>query len=186
MTRHTGFTLIEVLVALFIVALTMGGLMAALSQAAGNTAYLRDRSFGQWIALNRITEVRLNAGNVPLGKTKGEVEFAGQKWRWRQEVVDTGIASLMRIDVGVQMAERKAPGDSTDVFTEALGKASGFIGRAQLPSNGTLPNWMGSPLSPVGSGQNPPVNQDGTISSSGAGALAPIRPLPGPLPAGGG
>jgi len=47
-----GFTLIEVLAALVIVALGMLGVIQAVTQTARNGTYLREKTFAHWIALN--------------------------------------------------------------------------------------------------------------------------------------
>jgi prepilin-type N-terminal cleavage/methylation domain-containing protein len=54
-----GFTLVEVLVALLVIALGLAALMVAVQGAARTSGYLRDKTLAQWIALNRIAEVRL-------------------------------------------------------------------------------------------------------------------------------
>jgi general secretion pathway protein I len=159
--RLAGFTLIEVLVALFIVALGMGALMAALSSAADTTGYLRDKSFAQWIALNRIAEVRLNVSTLTLGKSKGEVQFAGQNWRWRQNVGNSDVPNLLQIDVGVQMADQKQPRDSSDVATDATGFATGFIGRAIGRPTGNTPDWTGLSVVVPGGPSPPPGSPSG-------------------------
>ena len=82
--RTHGFTLIEVLVALTIVALAAAALTHALRSGIDTTAHLRDRLFAQWVAENRLTETRLAPQLAPLGSTSGEVEFGTQRWRWRQ------------------------------------------------------------------------------------------------------
>jgi prepilin-type N-terminal cleavage/methylation domain-containing protein len=56
-----GFTLVEVLVALVVVALGLAALMVAVQGAARTSGYLRDKTLAQWIALNRIAEVRIAA-----------------------------------------------------------------------------------------------------------------------------
>ena len=63
MTRRSsgGFTLVEVLVALVVVALGLAALMVAVQGAARTSGYLRDKTLAQWIALNRLAEVRLTA-----------------------------------------------------------------------------------------------------------------------------
>lgn len=45
--QHCGFTLIEVMVALTVVAVTLPALLFLLSQQIDGTAYLRDRSVAQ-------------------------------------------------------------------------------------------------------------------------------------------
>jgi general secretion pathway protein I len=54
-----GFTLIEVLAALVIVALGMLGVITAVTQTARNGTYLREKTLAHWIAMNVITEQRL-------------------------------------------------------------------------------------------------------------------------------
>ena len=55
-----GFTLIEVLVALAIVAIGMAAVLGALNSSADTVSYLRDKTFAQWVALNRIAGLRLS------------------------------------------------------------------------------------------------------------------------------
>ncbi|HEV7633671.1 MAG TPA: type II secretion system minor pseudopilin GspI [Steroidobacteraceae bacterium] len=136
--RTAGFTLIEVLVALVIVAFGMGALLATLSSAADTAGSLRDKSFAQWIAMNRITEIRLRGDRPAVAKTSGDVEFAGQKWRWYQEVLDPGIAGMLRIDVSVA---RAGPATAKNETPPALALATGFVGTAVVSGTGNDPDW---------------------------------------------
>ena len=103
--KARGFTLIEVLVALVIVAFGMGALLATLAAAARTTVDLRERAFAQWVALNRISETRLAAVQAAVGKTDGETTLANFKWKWVQTVTDPGLAGIRRVDVAVSQAE---------------------------------------------------------------------------------
>jgi general secretion pathway protein I len=124
--RTRGFTLIEVLVALAIVTVGMAAVLGAMTSAADTAIYLRDKSFAQWIALNRIAEVRLQPKLPAKEKTTGEVEFAGRKWHWEQTVqplpaVASQIKGVLQIDVSV-----RPEGKSTAWYTTE----SGVVGDA--------------------------------------------------------
>ena len=141
--QHSGFTLIEVLVALFIVALGIGALLSTLTSAATTVDHLRDKSFAEWIALNQITQARLATSSTGTGTSSGEVEYAGNKWYWRQQIVDQGIAGILRIDV--EVSRNAAPESS------ALATAVGFMGLKPIPPNGRTPAWTidEAPVHPV-------------------------------------
>jgi general secretion pathway protein I len=179
-SRAKGFTLLEVLVALAIVAMGMAALMAALSSAADSSIYLRDKTFAEWVALNRIEEVRLALQRPSKGKSDGDVDFAGIKWKWEQEILETEVKGIMRIDVRVKPASIQ--GDSnwyttmTGLTGDALATPSGvidFYGRPSgqpgggggpgpdntpRPRDSPLPGGTPNPPGDTG-GQNPPADQ---------------------------
>jgi len=71
-----GFTLVEVLVALMVVAMGLAALMVAVSGTARTSGYLRDKTLAQWMALNRISEVRLNLIKFGQNTDTGEISFS--------------------------------------------------------------------------------------------------------------
>ena len=79
MTRpeERGFTLVEVVVALAIVAIGMLAVFKTIGDTTHNVTHLRDRSFAAWIADNLITEIRISGEMPSVEETAGEVEFAG-------------------------------------------------------------------------------------------------------------
>ena len=60
-SRNRAFTLVEVMVALAVVAIAVPALLLTLSQQIDGTRYLQDRIQAQWIAANRLAELRLVA-----------------------------------------------------------------------------------------------------------------------------
>jgi general secretion pathway protein I len=135
--RHRGFTLIEVLAALVIVALGMLGVIQAVSQTARNGTYLREKTLAHWIALNVVTERRLQPSPPEVAESSDEVEFAGRRWRWSMRVTQTQVESLRRMDVSVRPAE--APDGS------ALATVTGFYGTAIGAVGGGSLAWAGTP-----------------------------------------
>jgi len=146
--RTAGFTLVEVLAALVIVSLGMLGVIQAVSQTASGSAYLRDKTIAHWVAVNRVTEARLEAQAPKIGKTKDEVEMAGRKWRWEMEVTQTQVETIRRIDVSVAAAD--APKDSSLAFV------SGFYGTALSQPGSTAALWPGGTAAPGGGNPGDP------------------------------
>ena len=156
MRRARGFTLIEVLVALVIVAVGMAAVMSALTSSADVLQSLRERTFAQWVALNRIATLRLS-GQVPAaGDTEGEVDFASRHWHYRQQVIATQVPGTVRIDLSVRPAEVKA--DAEHAWTATV---SGVYGNAITPPNPIDPNW-GSQDTPFTGANGTPGNGTAT------------------------
>jgi len=130
--RARGFTLIEVLAALVIVALGMLGVIQAVTQTARNGTYLREKTLAHWIAMNVITERRLLAAPPDVAESSDDVEFAGQRWRWTMKVTQTEVESLRRMDVSVRPADRP-DGEALATVTGFYGTAIGAVGGGTLP-----------------------------------------------------
>ncbi len=100
-----GFTLIEVMVALTIVAFSLTAVAASMSQMIDAANAMRDRTYASWIAQNKIAEMRL-ANTVPeVSSTSGELDYGYGRWAWRAVVSETGIENFMRIDVSITYAD---------------------------------------------------------------------------------
>lgn len=130
-----GFTLLEVMVALAIVALSLTAVTASMSQMINSAQTMRDRTYASWIALNRIAEMRLAAATPDVGASNGEVQYANTDWTWRAVVSETGVDDLYRIDVSVSLA-------GSDGIIRTV---TGFVGPPGIPG---LANqvWMQAPV----------------------------------------
>lgn len=148
-----GFTLIEVLVALMIVALGMGAVLSSLSSAADSTIRLREKTFASWVGFNQLAETRLNVSLPANGKTEGDVSLANARWHWQQQVEDTEVAGIKRITIQVRYADATGATatDSNAVRTATergstppgdwLATVVGFRGDALHTPQSVLANW---------------------------------------------
>ena len=124
----TGFTLIEVMVALVIVSLALAGIAASMGQMIDTANTMRDRTFASWIAQNQIAEMRL-AGVIPeVGESSDEVEFANTTWVWTADVSETGVENLIKVEVSVSYA-------GSD---DRIRQVTGFIGEPVPPGQSNL------------------------------------------------
>ena len=108
-----GFTLVEVMVALAVVALAVPALLFTLFQQLEGTEYLRDRSMASWVAANRLNELKLvvaKQGAVPEGQLSGETRLAQRDWYWWIEQEGTEVPGFIRVDINVATEETAEPG----------------------------------------------------------------------------
>ena len=115
-----GFTLLEVLIALAVLALSMGAVIEATSDYTGNQSYLRDRTLAMWVARNVLVRFQVEGEWLSVGERKGTEEMGNQEWRWMTRISQTEEAELRRLDVEVY------PVDSDD-DENPVSVLSGFL-----------------------------------------------------------
>lgn len=101
MKRQCGFTLLEALVALAVIAIGLSAAMRAIGMATQSTAELRQRQLAQWVADNRLAEIRALGQFPGVGSEEGEAEQAGEKFRWHADVKPTPNPLFHRVDIRV-------------------------------------------------------------------------------------
>ncbi len=98
-----GFTLLEVLVAILIVALGVVSVVQVAAQHVNNTVELEKRMVASWVASNHIAEIRYDARTERL-KTGGKTErykLGGQRWRSRARIEETEVEQVYLVTVQV-------------------------------------------------------------------------------------
>lgn len=104
MRHHTprGFTLVEVLVALFVLAIALTAILRTMGQAIDATTSLRERTVALWVAQNRLVEHQMRRAWPAPDTIDGDVEIGGVKWFWREQVSTTPEPGIRRIEITVR------------------------------------------------------------------------------------
>jgi general secretion pathway protein I len=157
--RTGGFTLVEVLVALVVVAIGLAALMIAVSSTARSSGALRDKTLAQWMALNRLTEVRLNLVKFGQNTDTGELDFANRTWHYDTRYFDTSIATMKRVVVRVYAGDLKTKGNP-------LAESTGFLGTALAPRGGSNVDWTVGSTAPTTPGTTPNTTAPGTVPTT--------------------
>ena len=179
--RNRGFTLVEVLVALMIVAIGLAALMTAVSSTARTSGYLRDKTLAQWIALNRLTEVRLTANKLGQSTDTGELEFANRTWHYDTRYFDTSITDMKRVVVRVWLGK-------ADTKSNPVAESYSFMGAAVATPGSSNVDWTAgttaapaAPCTPTTGGTQLAGATGVPCTPSTTPAVIPNTPTPGTL-----
>jgi general secretion pathway protein I len=140
----SGFTLLEVLVALVIIGLGMMAVFDQLNQMISTATRLQDKTFASWIAVDRITELQINGQYPRVGDQSDEIEMAGADWTYTIKVSQIPNMEMRRVDVTVSYL---------DTPKDILAEVSGFVtppqeaaaGVAEAGSDQTAGGGAGAP-----------------------------------------
>lgn len=86
MRTSRGFTLIEVLIAMLVLAVAMTAWQLRISSQLDSAGYLRDKTLAQWVALNQLQYLQLASrlGQAPPATvTSGTAQLAERTWYWQ-------------------------------------------------------------------------------------------------------
>jgi len=108
MLRRNGFTLIEILVAMTIIAVSVTALVQAAGASAFRAEYLRAREYGRWIATNKLTELQVLPAWPDVGTVNTETQMGGRTWHIRTVTQKVEDPDCLRWQPGAPAMKRAA------------------------------------------------------------------------------
>ena len=100
---NTGFTLIEVVIALAIVSVALLAIFKSGSDAAQLQIAQRDRVYTQWVANNLLAEVQLAAlsGRLSSVARSGTQHMGGSSWNYSIKIETTAMQNLNAVTIEI-------------------------------------------------------------------------------------
>lgn len=146
MIAQRGMTLLEVMVASAILAITLAAMVFNIGQQTNNLSYLQDKTQAAWLAQDlllldkfeandRLRESLTSGGSqgLPdLGKKSGKVEHLGRHWYWQMEVKENASDEMRTLILSLRLDEDADPLYSLRAFRSKKA-ASGPVTPDQLP-----------------------------------------------------
>lgn len=116
--REHGFTLLEVLVALAIFAITAAAMMNSIASSINAQSHMERKVIAHWIAQNLMAETRFLPQWPSVGLSNGDIEMVGQQWYWQRKVEETSDPKLRRVEFEIK---------ADDEDENALVRLAGFV-----------------------------------------------------------
>ena len=113
--KESGFTLIEIMVALAVFSLAAMALVRLESATIRGASILDETVVAQMVARNVAIAAVTDPQAPALGRTTGAEVNGGRSWKWTRIVSGTGDARVVRIDVAVANAGGRITGRMTMV-----------------------------------------------------------------------
>jgi len=100
--QDAGFTLIEVLIALTIIAIALTALLKSTAQTVSSTHRLKEKNISHWVAMQGVSMIQLGLIAVKTNEEITQVtNMLNQRWYWRAKVTPTLVKSVETITVRV-------------------------------------------------------------------------------------
>lgn len=101
-TQKAGFTLIEVLLALAIIAIALTALLKVTAQNIENTHRIKEKTISHWVAMQGVSMIQLNLIQVNQSQESTQATtMLGERWYWRAKISSTPLKKVQQITISV-------------------------------------------------------------------------------------
>ena len=98
----SGFTLIEVLLALSIIAIALTALLKVIAQNIEGTQRIKEKTISHWVAMQGVAMIQLGLLQINPGQeTTQDTLMLGEHWYWRAKTQTTPQKSIQLITLVV-------------------------------------------------------------------------------------
>ena len=118
-----GFTLLEVLVALLVIAMTMTAASQSVSSSSRTLSRLQESTFARWVAESEMANIQLGLVKPTAGLASGETLLGGRQWQWQRSITVAADPELRRVKIAVATTDHHQPSSTLVAFVLAKPQA---------------------------------------------------------------
>ena len=111
--QMAGFTLIEVIVALFILSFALVSSIQLFKNTSHGMVFLKQHQVAHWVGMNYLTQQQIDPSFPKIGITSSKTEMLGKTWYVDAQVIKTPDENIRKILV--QVFDKK--GDKEPIFS---------------------------------------------------------------------
>lgn len=100
-----GFTLIEIIIALVVISVALGAVIATTGNSVKHGAHIKEKTMALWVAQNTIAEASITKNWLTTGMKSSDAAMAGRKWFIKNNVIQTPDKNIRRMDVSIYTDE---------------------------------------------------------------------------------
>lgn len=118
--QNNGFTLIEVLIALVILAIALTAVIKSTSQNIRETMYIQNKTVANWVGTQVINEARIGILKIPMApeNLEEETNMLNQTWHWTGTEEKTPNPHILRIKVTVYKNHERLVGLESYLYVQ--------------------------------------------------------------------
>jgi general secretion pathway protein I len=100
-----GFTLIEVMIALSVVAIGLMATLKAVNDEISSANIVRNKMIALWVMENKVAEIRMNPVLPGVGVNQGQQTLYNQIWHWQTNTTNTANTKIRKVEVAIFAAD---------------------------------------------------------------------------------
>ena len=121
--KVTGFTLIEILIAVAVLAIALTAVIRVIDVAINNQQHLQQKTVAHWVAMNVLAEVRAGVTLPPAaGATQdGQSRILGYIYPWQVSATNVPQLPIVKINVRVFNRDKRSSLETLQMFMQPAG-----------------------------------------------------------------